>query len=767
MAENKSGSSNRGKSGWKGGGRAKFFGKPSNGGGGGQKAKGDAVLLSANDHWRNYLGVQDYKDVTSKLKIQAAKRFLSQHKIRYNQTKNCFQLDHKVLLADQELKSSWPDLPKDIETKCDKVMGIFGLATEEKQVMRARLVNLHKKHTFSITSLKSADVGKIVKINGSVIRVANISQMCTWLTFKCENCDALCGVEQKPKGRYVLPNKCPSEGCRSQTFTPLRSDPSTMTVNSQTIRLQESEAGNHHGGGRVPRSMNVHLTSELCDSVNVGDVVTLTAIVKVSTEADQIFNMYLEAVSMTNSSGSSDKTQIEFSLLDYAMVNETFSLGPEIFKLLVTSLCPSIYGHELVKAGLVLALFGGTSKYANDNTRVPIRGDPHVLVVGDPGLGKSQMLLSVQQRAPKSVFVTATGTTTTGLTVTISKGPGNEFVMEAGALVLADQGCCCIDEFDKMSGQHPALLEAMEQQSISLAKSGVSCSVPARTAIIAAANPVGGHYSKAKTVSENLRMHPALLSRFDLVFVLVDNPNEEKDMRLSDHIMTLHSRSNYGTGNSALKVTASSTSSVLNTSSSSYVSLVKKLSVKQGEEVDIMDLNNFRKYVAYARRYVKPELSREAAIEIQKFYIELRRKHHQSDATPITTRQLESLIRLTQARAKLELRSEATGQDAIEVIEIMKHSMIDVYCDELGEMDFSRSLHGSGMSKGKTKKNFVDALQREAERRGDNTFNTDELKRVAEYIGLPLEKFTEVLASINDQGFLLKKSAHLYQLSSF
>lgn len=184
--------------------------------------------------------------------------------------------------------------------------------------------------------------------------------------------------------------------------------------------------------------------------------------------------------------------------------------------------------------------FVGTSKFTNDNSHVPVRGDPHVLVVGDPGLGKSQMLHSCYDVAPKSVFVTATGASTTGLTVTISKGSGNEFVMEAGALVLADQGCCCIDEFDKMPNQHPALLEAMEQQSISLAKSGVSCSVKAQTAILAAANPVGGHYNKAKTVSENLKMHPALLSRFDLVFILIDKPDEEMDVRLSDHIMNLH-----------------------------------------------------------------------------------------------------------------------------------------------------------------------------------------------------------------------------------
>jgi len=163
--------------------------------------------------------------------------------------------------------------------------------------------------------------------------------------------------------------------------------------------------------------------------------------------------------------------------------------------------------------------------------------------VGDPGLGKSQMLTSCAAAAPVSVFVCGNTSTSSGLTVTLSRdgSSSGDFALEAGALVMADQGVCCIDEFDKMSNQHQALLEAMEQQSVSIAKSGVVCSLPARTGVLAAANPVGGHYNKAKTVSENLRLNPALLSRFDLVFILVDKPDPEMDGMLSEHIMRLHS----------------------------------------------------------------------------------------------------------------------------------------------------------------------------------------------------------------------------------
>ena len=176
------------------------------------------------------------------------------------------------------------------------------------------------------------------------------------------------------------------------------------------------------------------------------------------------------------------------------MIKQVASMD-DTFQLIVNSLCPGIFGNELVKAGLALSLFGGCQKYAEDKNKISVRGDIHVLVVGDPGLGKSQMLLAVNQIAPRGVYVCGSYASSAGLTVTLTREKGTgDYAIEAGALVLADQGICCIDEFDKMSKDHQSLLEAMEQQSVSLAKAGIVCTLPARASVLAAANPVAGHY---------------------------------------------------------------------------------------------------------------------------------------------------------------------------------------------------------------------------------------------------------------------------------
>lgn len=310
---------------------------------------------------------------------------------------------------------------------------------------------------------------------------------------------------------------------------------------------------------------------------------------------------------------------MEFSLKDLYAIQK-IQEEADVFKTVVNSLCPAIYGHELVKAGLTMALFGGVRRYNNDKNRIPVRGDPHLLIVGDPGLGKSQMLQALSNVAPRGVYVCGNTTTTAGLTVTLHKDGGSgDFALEAGALVLGDQGCCCIDEFDKMGQQHQALLEAMEQQCISIAKAGIVCSLPARTSIIAAANPVGGHYNKGKTVSENIKMSPALLSRFDLVFVLIDEANEEVDRLLSEHVMALHSsRADASQHPLTTPRDGAEAASQAHANYVAHLPLAERLKPHRGESVDAVPRVLLRKYVAYARKYVQPKLTKEAAAVLQR-----------------------------------------------------------------------------------------------------------------------------------------------------
>uniref|UniRef100_A0A8D1F4G2 DNA helicase MCM8 n=1 Tax=Sus scrofa TaxID=9823 RepID=A0A8D1F4G2_PIG len=588
---------------------------------------------------------------------------------------------------------------------------------------------------------------------------------------------------KKKKKKSSNYHNCPIPACRGKSFTALRSSPLTVTTDWQSIKIQELMSDDQREAGRIPRTIECELVHDLVDSCVPGDTVTITGVVKVSNAEEGsrnkndkcMFLLYVEANSVSNSKGQNTKTSedgykpgtlMEFSLKDLYAIQEIQS-EENLFKLIVNSLCPVIFGHELVKAGLALALFGGSQKYADDKNRIPIRGDPHILVVGDPGLGKSQMLQAACSVAPRGVYVCGNTTTTSGLTVTLSKDSSSgDFALEAGALVLGDQGICGIDEFDKMGNQHQALLEAMEQQSISLAKAGMVCSLPARTSIIAAANPVGGHYNKAKTVSENLKMGSALLSRFDLVFILLDTPNEDHDHLLSEHVIAIRAGKQRAVSSATVTRMNSQDS---NTSILEVVSdkpLSERLKVVPGEEIDPIPHQLLRKYIGYARQYVYPRLSTDAAQILQDFYLELRKQSQRLNSSPITTRQLESLIRLTEARARLELREEATKEDAEDIVEIMKYSMLGTYSDEFGNLDFERSQHGSGMSNRSTAKRFISALNNIAEKTYNNLFQFQQLRQIAKELNIQVADFENFIGSLNDQGYLLKKGPKVYQLQT-
>ncbi|XP_020841192.1 DNA helicase MCM8 isoform X1 [Phascolarctos cinereus] len=745
-------------------------------------------------------------------KIQAFENFFTKHIELYDkdeiERKGSILVDYKELTQDDALTNLIPniatelrDMPektlacmglaihqiltKDLERHAAELQAQEGLSSEGETIVNVPHIIARVYNYDSLTQLKNVRAncyGKYIALRGTVVRVSNIKPLCTKMAFLC----AACGEIQSfsfPDGKYSLPTKCPVPVCHGKTFTALRSSPLTVTVDWQSIKIQELMSDDQREAGRIPRTIECELVQDLVDSCVPGDIVTITGIVKVSNTEEGsrnkndkcMFLLYIEANSVSNSKGQKTKisedganygTSMEFSLKDLYAIQEIQS-EENLFKLIVNSLCPVIFGHELVKAGLALALFGGCQKYVDDKNRIPVRGDPHILVVGDPGLGKSQMLQAVCSVAPRGVYVCGNTTTSSGLTVTLSKDSASgDFALEAGALVLGDQGICGIDEFDKMGNQHQALLEAMEQQSISLAKAGIVCNLPARTSIIAAANPVGGHYNKAKTVSENLKIGSALLSRFDLVFILLDTPNEDYDHLLSEHVMAIRAGKKKTVSSATVSRMSSQDS---NTSLLEVVSdkpLSERLKVSPGENLDPIPHHLLRKYVGYSRQYVHPKLSPEAAQILQDFYLELRKQTQRLNGTPITTRQLESLIRLTEARTRLELREKATKEDAEDIVEIMKYSMLGTYSDEFGNLDFERSQHGSGMSNRSAAKRFISALNTIAERTYNNLFQYQQLRQISKELNIQVADFENFISSLNDQGYLLKKGPKVYQLQT-
>jgi replicative DNA helicase Mcm len=315
---------------------------------------------------------------------------------------------------------------------------------------------------------------------------------------------------------------------------------------------------------------------------------------------------------------------------------------PWIHQKIINSIAPSIYGYDHIKEAIMYLLFGGVPKNLPDIT---IRGEMNALLVGDPGTAKSQLLQYVSRIAPRGLYTSGRGTTAAGLTAAVIREKGGGMSLEAGALVLADKGIACIDEMDKMRPEdRVAIHEAMEQHTVSVAKGGIVATLNARTAILAAANPTLGRYEPHRTVAENISLPVTILSRFDLIFVLRDVPNKESDGKMSMHILELHRK-----GSSPVEPPISA--------------------------------ELLRKYISYAKSF-KPVLSSDALKRLNDFYLAMR-SASEAEGSPvaITARQLESLVRTAEARARAALKKEVQAEDAEAAVAIMKRSLEEVGID--------------------------------------------------------------------------------------
>ncbi|KAM3185363.1 hypothetical protein ACTXT7_006495 [Hymenolepis weldensis] len=500
---------------------------------------------------------------------------------------------------------------------------------------------------------------------------------------------------------------------------------------------------------------------------------------------------------------------MHFSLSDLYAIRG-IAEEPNLFNLLIASFCPSICGRELVKMAILLAIFGASAnswslfdshsqKVGEKSPDLSISSDEeedqegevvttsqeevsvrrcssHVLFVGDPGIGKSQLLRAAASIAPRAIYVCGNTTSAAGLTVSACRD-SSSFGLEAGALVLADQGICCIDEFDKISCDPATLLEVLEQQTVSVARGGYVCNLAARTSVLAAANPVVGQYDPSKTVYENVRINRSLISRFDLIFILPDRPSENLDRRLSEHVLALHMGHRMKREN--FEASASFSSCLNDEGDRSSLPLGSRLRIGNSSQ-KLVPRHLLRKYIAYAKAYVHPKMTPEAAQFIHEFYLNLRkRRKEQRDLFQVTIRQLESLIRLSSARARAELREEITKEDAQDV------------CDLMMETGYGTSLSSSGPSIPPIKKRknasstgvsatkcLLAALQREAGKSGGSrNFTTQEIAGIAAQIGLsgddsilyqrciPGGTLSILIDNLNHIGALLKRGPDHYSLT--
>jgi DNA replication licensing factor MCM2 len=412
--------------------------------------------------------------------------------------------------------------------------------------------------------------------------------------------------------------------------------------------------------GKIPRSKEVTLTGDQVDSVRPGDELNLTGIYRclqdAVTNARTNFPVYRTVIDAVHIERSGD-VKIEHVTDEEQERIMTLSRDPNIRERFIASMAPSIYGMKHVKTAIALSMMGGQSKVAAGKHR--IRGDINTLIVGDPGLAKSQFLKYVEQTFPRAVYTTGKGASAVGLTAAVQRDETGQFCLQGGAMVLADDGICLIDEFDKMTDQdRTSIHEAMEQQTISVSKAGIVATLQARCAVIAVANPLEGKYDSARTFAQNVNLTDPILSRFDVLCVLRDESDAFQDERLADHVVCSHIRSHPDA----------------NARDKAVKPRLQQKAVSYDAEPIPQDL--LKKYVIFARQRVKPQVSDIDKEKLATFYKDIRQEAFRSGGAPMTARHIESIIRLAEASARIELRQHVTTKDLDFAISIMLESFI-------------------------------------------------------------------------------------------
>ena len=654
--------------------------------------------------------------------IKKFEEFISMHYAsklleQVHQGYNFLVVDFQNLIQfDPDLANLLLDQPEEVMKAAEIAIAEFDLPKPVKE-FKMRFQNLPETQRIMVRDIRSTHIGKLIFAVGIVRQKSDVRPQVTSGRFECPSCGNVISVLQLEQ-KFREPSRC---GCgRKGKFRLL----SKELVDAQRIVLEE--AMDELEGGEQPKRMDIFLKQDLVSPMsdkktNPGTKILVSGIVKevpiTLKEGGQSirYDLLIEANSVEaveEDFGSLQITEEEMEAI------KKIAADKEPLKKLVRSLAPTINGHDQVKEAIVFMLVGGCMKISSDGSKR--RGDIHVLLIGDPGAGKSQLLKRAQLVAPKSRYVTGKGVSGAGLTAAVVR---DEFLkgwaLEAGALVLANHGIVMIDELDKMSKEdRSAMHEALEQQSVSISKANIQATLRCETTVLAAANPKFGRFDPYELIAKQIDLPPALINRFDLIFPIKDLPSKEKDEQMAGFILKLHQ------------------------------------TIKEKQEVEI-ETPLLRKYIAYARRRCNPRLSDEAVEEMKEYYVSMRMSGQDDSgikSIPITARQLEALVRLAEAHAKIRLSDQVLREDAKKAIELVDYCLRQVGLDkETGKIDIDRISTGISASQ-RNKIVVVKEIINELEKIKGKTIAIEDIIKEGELKGQSPESVEEVLEKLKRSG---------------
>ncbi len=634
--------------------------------------------------------------------------------------------DEKSIIIDfEKIDIALPEISDNILSNPSRTIKNFKRAIEridlERHDLNVRFTNLPESSKIPIKNIRSNHIGMLIVVEGTIRTCSDVRPIARSVDFQCPTCSKVITIKQFQQ-KLMEPDTC--QCGRKGKFKLL----SQHLVDIVNLTIEESPETLE--GGEQPKRIAAFLEDDLVSTKNVrkilpGNKVRLIGLLKeypIILRTGGSSTRY-ELIIDVNNAESIERDYESLDITSEDVVNiKALALNKNIFDLLISSIAPGILGHEKVKESIILQIFGGYSKKRADGTKT--RGDIHVLLVGDPGVGKSVLLTYMTKLAPKAVYVTGKGTTAAGLTASVIRDEiTKDWILEAGALVLANKGLAVIDELDKMTPEdRVATHEALEQQTVTINKANIHATLNAQSAVLAAANPKLGRFDPYSTLAEQINLPPTLINRFDLIFTIRDIPDVKRDEMIATHVLEGHRNPQ---------------------------------DRKSGIEAALL-----RKYIAYSKQYCFPVLTTPAIKEIRDYYVKLRNKKGFGEDNikqiPISARQLEALIRLSEASARVQLKTEVRKEDSRRAIDLFNYSMMQVGIDpETGELDIDRVITGISTSQRSRIITMQEILKELEKTIGDN-IPVEDVIAAAKEKGIDESKAEELLNG-------MKKAGEIYE----